>query len=341
MLLLTGTSDLIQVITSGTQALAVHASWVDATSTTVTPGRTNTAISTATTTTVVGSPAASTQRNVKHLSIRNKDASASDTVTVQHTDGTTVSELIKLALPAGYTLTFNDQLGWILIDAGGGQIQTPLVGRLLKRTVLTSGTSFTTGASTNSILVRMVGGGGGGAGCTSVASAASAGGGGGAGGYAEKLFAVAPNTAYTYAIGAAGTGVSGAGGNNGTASTFAVGATTVTANGGSGAPVATAVTTLVAYAGGAGAAISTNGDVNSAGQPGAPGVTLIVATPIVASGAGGATPFGAGGNGLAAVGAGNNGLGFGSGGGGAATGASTVRTGGNGVGGVIVVDEFS
>ena len=87
--------------------------------------------------------------------------------------------------------------------------------------------------------------------------------------------------------------------------------------------------------------ISTNGDVNIAGSPGQYGVTLIVAGPIVASGKGGDSPLGSGGLGLVVVGNGNAATGFGSGGSGSATGASAVRTGGDGKAGVIIADQFS
>jgi hypothetical protein len=57
MLLLASTTDKIQVITSAAGQVDVHASWVDLSGTTITAGRTNTRISTATTTDVVGAPA--------------------------------------------------------------------------------------------------------------------------------------------------------------------------------------------------------------------------------------------------------------------------------------------
>jgi hypothetical protein len=87
--------------------------------------------------------------------------------------------------------------------------------------------------------------------------------------------------------------------------------------------------------------VATNGDLNAGGEPGRPGVVLIVATPIVASGPGGPSVFGGGGLGIVAVGNGNNASGFGAGGGGSATGASAVRTGGNGTAGCIVVEEYT
>lgn len=118
MLLLTGTSDLLRLVTSAAVGIDVQASWVDNNAGTITPGRTNTQISTATTTTLVGSPAASTQRTVKSLTVRNIDAANPNTVTVTHTDGTTTVTMFKLVLLAGQTLQFNDA-GWSVMNAAG------------------------------------------------------------------------------------------------------------------------------------------------------------------------------------------------------------------------------
>lgn len=344
MLLLTSISDLIQLITGSTLTIHVHASWVDLSNSgaTVAPGRTNTIVSSAGTTTIVGSPAASTQRNVKFLSIENTSTTTSESITVQHTDGTNVVQLQVVTLQPGWTLTYSDQSGWTTIDAAGARTEVPLTGRLLNSTSLTSASgTFTTGPSTRSLRIRGVGGGGGGAGCTSVASAASAGGGGGGGGYIESTFAVTPNTGYSYTVGAAGAANSGAGGGNGGNSTFGpVNTVTYAANGGGGAAVATAVTTLSSYAGGTGGTTS-NGVIAAQGGAGEAGVCILVATPIVASGCGGSSVWGGGGVGQVAVGNGVAGSGPGAGGSGAATGASTVRTGGAGTAGQWIVDEYS
>lgn len=122
MLLLASTSDLVRVITSHAAQIEVHASWVDLSGTTVTPGRTNTtAITTATTTTVVGSPGASTARNVKHLNITNGHASQSCTVTVEHTDGTTVIELMSFTLLPGENMIFGEEGRWVHRDYNGAE----------------------------------------------------------------------------------------------------------------------------------------------------------------------------------------------------------------------------
>ena len=126
MLLLTGTSDLVRVITDASSDIEVHASWMDLSAGTVTPGRTNTAsITSATTTTVVGSPASSTQRNVKHLSITNNHASVSCNVSVEHTDGTNAVELRAVNLLIGENLTLDNNGNWRHYDANGGEYMSP------------------------------------------------------------------------------------------------------------------------------------------------------------------------------------------------------------------------
>lgn len=120
MILLTSTSDLVRVITDATADIEVHASWVDNASGTITPGRTNTAsITTATTTTVVASPGASTQRSVRHLNIRNNHGSTACTVSVDHTDGTNAEVLFKTVLAAGEAIVLGENGVWVYYDANG------------------------------------------------------------------------------------------------------------------------------------------------------------------------------------------------------------------------------
>lgn len=120
MLLLTGTSDKIQVITGSAADVDVHATWVDNASGTITPGRTNTvAVVTATTTDVVGSPAASTQRSVQSLVIRNTHASVSTAVTVRHTDGTNAADVFKATLGPDEVLQFLDGVGFQVLTSTG------------------------------------------------------------------------------------------------------------------------------------------------------------------------------------------------------------------------------
>ena len=121
MLLLASTSDKIRLKTGSATNIDVHASWVDGVSS-VTPGRTNTPITTATTTDIVGAPGSSTYRTVKTITIRNRDASTSNAVTVIHTDGTNAMELYKCTLFAGYTLHYHEGAGFWVTDNYGGNV---------------------------------------------------------------------------------------------------------------------------------------------------------------------------------------------------------------------------
>lgn len=127
MILLTSTSDLLKVVTGSALNTDVHASWVDNAAGVITPGRTNTAITTATTTTVVGSPAASTQRNVVSLTVTNKDAASSQAVTLKHTDGATEVQVVKVTLLAGEALVYSGDDGFQVVEANGS-IKTGVTG---------------------------------------------------------------------------------------------------------------------------------------------------------------------------------------------------------------------
>lgn len=127
MILLTSTSDLLQVVTTatGTGTCDVHASYVDLASGSVTASRANTRISTPTTTTVVGSPAASTTRNVKQLNIGNNHASLPNTITLQHTDGTNVVVIEVVTLAAMERMSYAEGIGIRVFDAlGREKLQT-------------------------------------------------------------------------------------------------------------------------------------------------------------------------------------------------------------------------
>ncbi len=127
MLLLTSTSDVVRIIT-GTAAttVEVHASYVDNNAGVITPGRTNTRITTATTTTVVPSPGASIQRNLKGLYVTNNSVGTSTFITVEHFDGTDSVEIMEFNLLPGENMTFNEDGGWRHRDANGAEY--PAVG---------------------------------------------------------------------------------------------------------------------------------------------------------------------------------------------------------------------
>jgi hypothetical protein len=132
MLILASTSDKILVsslvFTGGTGTVHVHASYVDYASGVVTPVQTttNTIVTNTNNVTVVPSPPAGTQRDVKSISIYNPQAatpsinSTGNQLTVTHTDGVTPIALINgMALQGGYTLEWRDDDGWQLLNELG------------------------------------------------------------------------------------------------------------------------------------------------------------------------------------------------------------------------------
>ena len=97
MIFLSGTTDKLRLVTGQAVTTDVHAAYADYSAGTVTLGRQNTAISTATTTDIVAAPAASTIRKIKALTVRNRHASSSVDVTVTIDVSATLTELAKTA----------------------------------------------------------------------------------------------------------------------------------------------------------------------------------------------------------------------------------------------------
>ena len=126
MILLAATTDKLQLITGAAATVDVHVSYIDAASATLVPsggGKQNTAITTATTTDILAAPAASTLRNLKALTVRNKHATVVTDVTVVYDQNGTDFELFKTSLQPGQTLEFTDELGFY-VPVQGPSLQT-------------------------------------------------------------------------------------------------------------------------------------------------------------------------------------------------------------------------
>jgi len=322
----------------------VVADWVDiVVATGGTPGCTPTNLNGVTAVDIVAAPAASTIRKINFLSIYNVDTVA-HIVTVRYNDNATLYTIGKWTLAIGDTLIFTDPEGFYIIDSSGQRkaVSPSISGSYIKTSQLVSGTSYTVGSTTRTIFVRLIGGGGGGGGVAlNAAGNGTVAGGGAAGGYAEKTFTVIPGTAYTYAIGAAGTAGASGGGTGGTGgdSTFAVGATTVTAKGGLGGTFLATGTVENVALGGAGV-LGTNGDLNVAGEPGRTGL-IIAAGANGYGGAGGNGVWGGAGAERKTTGAGAAGATGGGGAGALSLASGAAAAGGAGGLGQIIVDEFS
>lgn len=149
------TTDKLDLISGAAVTLDVHASWVDVTGTpqVATPGKTNTAITTATTTDIVAAPGASTFRNVKTINVRNKHATLSCDVTIRFNANGTAFELHKVTLRAGEVLEYIEGIGWFVVPvATSPQLRTAKLGsdQSNSTTTLTelTGMSLTTGLGT-------------------------------------------------------------------------------------------------------------------------------------------------------------------------------------------------
>ena len=205
MLQLTSTSDVIQVITGSAASIKVHASWIDSDKT---PGRKNTAISTATTTTVVTSPASGHVLNTKYLSVLNDDATASTTAKIVHTDGTNAITLWSGTLQPNESISCNARGDWKHRASGGAERISNTTGPIDVQSFTTRGIyTWTKPANATVMKVVLYGGGGGGGSGSGSASGLSGGGGGGGGAYNERFFLAAdlPQTGIVQ-VAAGGTG---------------------------------------------------------------------------------------------------------------------------------------
>lgn len=241
------------------------------------------------------------------------------------------------ASPSTSQMGFNTTIGAFDVYSGTAWLTLQLSGALIRAPqIYITGTSYTSPAGCNTILVELLGGGGAGGGNSGSTNNAISGG-GAAGAYTYKSFTVTPSTTYATAmsIGAGGTGATTAGPAGGD-TTFTIGATTVTATGGTGgATSGGGLTTGV---------VSTNGDINFASAYGFAPASTTAGVGFLTYG-GSASPFGRGGVRIItdANTVGDAASGYGSGGSGAnkSSTAGASRAGGSGTQGFIRVWEFT
>jgi hypothetical protein len=129
MILLKATNETLEIATTSIANIDISVSYADITTTTFTPSTNEVKIITATTTTIVAAPAASTQRQIKLITICNIHASTSNTVTVdKDISGTNYNLCSATVLLAGETLQYIDGNGWTHYSSGGTVIQTGSAG---------------------------------------------------------------------------------------------------------------------------------------------------------------------------------------------------------------------
>lgn len=206
--------------------------------------------------------------------------------------------------------------------------------------VFTANGTYTATAGLKRAKITVLGGGGAGGGSDATGAAqGSAGAGGAAGGIAIKTVSAATiGASQTVTIGAGGTGVSAASGNNGGTSSFGA---IVSATGGSGGAKA-GVANAAGVSGPAGG-VGSSGDINGNGASGGPAFFSNAGGNFFnVAGKGADSPYGGGGVPVVqGTSGGGVGVGFASGGGGAATASGGVaQTGGAGAPGIVIVEEF-
>jgi hypothetical protein len=128
MILLDTTTRKLEVVLGGaitTNQLPFVASYVDITSTTFTPATNTGATNNTSTVILVDVPAASTQRQLKFLSIYNADT-AEATITVRLNDNATLRNMFVTTLSVADTLVYAEG-GWSVLNSSG-QIKTSATG---------------------------------------------------------------------------------------------------------------------------------------------------------------------------------------------------------------------
>ncbi len=143
MIILDATTKSLEMILAGsvtTNQLPFVATYVDVTTTAFTPGSSDGASNNTSTVTLVAAPSASTQRQIKFLSIQNADT-VSATVTVRYNDNATTRIITKTILTAGDTLQYNDGEGFRVLDTNGS----------LKQSIAFSLTGDVTGTGSTSV----------------------------------------------------------------------------------------------------------------------------------------------------------------------------------------------
>lgn len=124
MITLDATTKKLQIVLGEAAAteLPFVAAWVDiADPATFTPGETDGTTNDTSDVDVVAAPAASTQRQVKFLSVRNSD-NITHTLTVKTDNNGTDRIHITVSLPVGYTLFYETGVGFYVTDTKGARL---------------------------------------------------------------------------------------------------------------------------------------------------------------------------------------------------------------------------
>lgn len=120
MILLKATTEILEVTTSAAVNIDYSVSFADITTTTFAPSTTEGKIATATTAVITAAPAASTQRQIKLITLRNTNATLSNDIIVKKDISATEYFLTPtITLLAGEVLQYMDGQGWTVYSSTG------------------------------------------------------------------------------------------------------------------------------------------------------------------------------------------------------------------------------
>ncbi len=118
---LDATTETLEVTTSAAVNTDYSVSYMDNASGTLTPGSSHGQITTATTTTVLAAPGASTQRAVTAVSLCNVSTTASQSLTVKHDTSGTERVVYRASLAPNECLAASNDGAWVVVTSGGIQ----------------------------------------------------------------------------------------------------------------------------------------------------------------------------------------------------------------------------
>lgn len=119
-IVLEASTDALELVTSTAASVDFNCSWTDSTTTAFTPGKSAGNVASATTTTVVAAPAASTQRNILNCTFRNASTTTANVLTLQRDVSATNRTMFSATLAPGELLSITQE-GEFLLHAANGQ----------------------------------------------------------------------------------------------------------------------------------------------------------------------------------------------------------------------------
>lgn len=121
MLALVNTNESIELVTANSGSIDWVVTYVDSTATTHTPSSTQGKITTNTTTTIIPSPGASTNRKVSNIMVTNVHTSANNITIQRDVGGTNYRVFPTIVLSPGDSLQYNDTNGFSILGSNGLQ----------------------------------------------------------------------------------------------------------------------------------------------------------------------------------------------------------------------------